>query len=216
MINRLGNSLIALFICLLLMSCESVYYSAMEKVGTHKRDILIDRVEQASESQEEAKVEFENALQQLSQLINFDGQELQTQYELSKDHYEASQKAADNVSDRIDSIENVATALFDEWQDEIEQYSSQTLKRQSQVQLKQTQRRYRSVVQAMHSAEKKMYPVLSALKDNMLYLKHNLNAKAIGALKGEYKTIKRDINQLIEQMNQSIADSQEFINTLKS
>jgi hypothetical protein len=47
--------------------------------------------------------------------------------------------------------------------------------------------------------------VLSALKDNSLYLKHSLNAQAIGALKGQYKTIKRDVESLVSQMSKAIA-----------
>ncbi|MDG1752794.1 MAG: DUF2959 domain-containing protein [Thalassotalea sp.] len=213
MFNKAILSTLLLFT---LIGCQSAYYSAMEKVGTHKRDILIDRVEEATSSQEEAKEEFINALEQLSKLIAFDGGELQTQYELSKYSFDSSNEAAQEVSARIDSIEHVAEALFDEWRDEIEQYSSQSLKRQSKLQLNTTEKRYLTVINAMHKAEDKMLPILSALKDNMLYLKHNLNAKAIGALKGEYKVIKQDINRLIIQMNQSIEDSQAFIATLKS
>jgi hypothetical protein len=29
----------------LLVGCESTYYSAMESIGSHKRDILVDRIE---------------------------------------------------------------------------------------------------------------------------------------------------------------------------
>jgi len=193
----------------------SAYYSAMEKVGVHKRDILIDRVEEATKSQEEAKQEFKSALEQFSTLISFDGGELQAHFKQSKDHYEASEKAASEVTSRIEAIENVAAALFNEWQDEIEQYSSQSLKRQSKQKLSDTKIRYKSVIRAMKNAEKKMAPVLSALNDNMLYLKHNLNAQAIGALKGEYKNIKQDIDALIKDMNKSIKDSQAFIQSLK-
>jgi len=199
----------------LMTGCQSAYYSAMEKVGIHKRDILIDRVEEATESQEDAKEEFKSALEQFSTLITFDGGELQAQFEKSEDHYLASEKAANEVSKRIAAIEGVGEALFDEWQAEIEQYTSNSLKRQSEQKLRKTQKRYQSVIRAMHSAERKMAPVLNALRDNMLYLKHNLNAKAIGALKGEYQLIKQDIDALITDMNASIADSQAFIESLK-
>ena len=40
---------------LLLGGCQSAYYGAMEKVGYHKRDIMVDRVQEAKESQEEAQ-----------------------------------------------------------------------------------------------------------------------------------------------------------------
>ncbi len=210
---------IPLFISLLLMlsiaGCESSYYAAMEKVGQHKRDILVDRVENATESQQDAQQEFTDALTHLTMLINFDGKELAQQYELSKDHYDASKSAADDVSKRIESIENVAQALFDEWQQEINLYSNVQLKTQSQSQLRNTRGKYRKLILAMHKAEKRMTPVLSALQDNVLFLKHNLNANAIGALQGEYKNIKDNIEILIADMNNAIDQSNKFILSLK-
>lgn len=199
-----------------IVGCQSAYYSAMEKVGTHKREILIDRIEQTTDSQNDAKEEFISALEQLSTLINFDGKELQQQFELSKEHFESSKEAADKISQKIDDIEHVAGALFDEWQNEIGQYSNQALKSQSRVQLNQTSKRYQKVIKSMRVAEGRMVPVLAALKDNMLYLKHNLNAKAIGALKGEYRSIKTNVDQLIVDMNLSIESSRSFIKTLEN
>lgn len=203
-------------VMLLLSACQTAYYSAMEKMGQHKRDILVSRVEDANESQEEAQQEFSSALESLSALINYDGGELEDYYNQTKDHYESSEKAAADVSKRIDSIETVADDLFDEWQDEIEQFSSAKLKRQSQSQLSETQRKYNKVIKAMRRAERSMAPVLSALKDNTLYLKHNLNAQAIGALEGEYKLIQKDITALIKDMNVAIDSSKQFIENLKN
>lgn len=194
-----------------LVGCESTYYAAMEKVGQHKRDILIDRVESASDSQKEAQQEFKDALTHLSSLINFEGGDLVEQYELSQSHFNASKSSADDVSDRIEAIENVADALFEEWQDEIAIYSSASLKAQSEAKLKATQRKYRSLIKTMYKAEQRMGPVLSALQDNVLFLKHNLNAKAIGALQGEYQEIKRDVQRLIDDMNTAISQSNTFI-----
>ena len=199
----------------MLTACSSAYYSTMENFGVHKRDILVDRVESAQESQQEAQQQFTSALEQLSTLISFDGGNLQDQYEATLSQYEASEAAAQDVSKRIEGIEDVAQALFDEWSDEIEQYSSAKLKRKSTAQLKDTERKYQRLLQAMHRAEQKMTPVLAALKDNMLFLKHNLNAKAIGALEGEYQDIKADIDTLISEMNNAIAESESFISALK-
>ncbi len=209
------NRTVAVFFTLLMLTaCQSAYYSAMEKVGVHKRDIMLDRVEEAKESQQHAQQQFTSALAQLTQLINFDGGDLEEQYQLINDQYEESEKAAADVSNRINKIEDVADALFTEWSDEITQYSSEKLKRQSQLKLKQTQRRYQKLMRSMHNAERKMPPVLAALKDNSLYLKHNLNAQAIGALQGEFKAIKLDVKVLIKEMNVAIEQSQQFIDML--
>ena len=214
--NKLFHYFTLAFALVLLAGCQSAYYSTMESLGQHKRDILVDRVENAQESQEEAQEQFKSALEQLSALIEFDGGDLQSQYEITLSNYEASEKAAKDVSDRIESIENVAQALFDEWADEIEEYSSAKLKRQSQTKLSDTQRKYTRLIKAMHRAESKMSPVLTALKDNTLYLKHNLNAKAIGALEGEFSDIKSDVDALIKEMGKAISESESFISTLKA
>ncbi len=207
----------SIFACslVLMLGCQSAYYSAMEKVGVHKRDIMLDRVESAQTAQQDAQQQFTSALAQLSQLINYDGGDLAAQYELINDQYEASESSAKEVASRIAAIESVADALFDEWNDEIQQYSSNNLKQQSQQKLKKTQRNYESLIKSMHRAKDRMAPVLSALKDNSLYLKHNLNAQAIGALQGEYKTIKRDVESLVAEMNKAIAQSQQFIDLLQ-
>jgi len=214
MIKNIALILATTLTAISLNGCSSAYYSAMEKVGVHKRDIMVDRVEEAKESQEEAQQQFKSALEQLSELIAFDGGKLAEQYEATNDQYEASKAAAEDVSSRIDAIENVANALFDEWNEEISQYESAKLKRQSQLKYKETERRYNKLIASMRKAESRMAPVLTALKDNTLYLKHNLNAQAIGALQGEYKAIKQDVEILIEEMNTAIQQSQQFIEML--
>lgn len=201
---------------ILLASCQSAYYAAWEKVGVEKRDILVDRVEDAKDYQEDAQQQFSSALDEFSQLINFDGGELQDVYTQLKDQFEASEDSAASVSDSIDKVENIAQALFDEWQQELGRYTNKTLKRDSQRKLKDTQRRYQSLLNAMRKAERKMEPVLSALRDNVLYLKHNLNASAIGALQGEFNGIRKEINQLVTEMNKAIAESNKFISSMKS
>ena len=201
---------------LMLVGCQSAYYSAMEKVGIHKRDILIDRVEEASTSQENAKEEFKSALEQLSNLISFQGGELQAQYEASNAQYLASLDAANEVSTHIDKVDDVANALFAEWEDEIAQYSNKSLQRKSKNTMRQTQRLFDSLIRSMRRSEQQMAPILATLKDHTLFLKHNLNANAIGALKGEYQMIKNEVEQLIKEMNKSIEESQAFIATLKT
>ncbi len=212
---KFKRTLLILLTALILSACSSAYYSAMEKVGIHKRDIMVDRVVDAKESQQEAQEQFKSALEEMTALINFDGGDLEEQYNVIQEQYEDSKEAAELVSSRIEKIEDVSDALFEEWQDEIEQISSSNLKRQSSTKLKETERRYRTLIKSMRKAESKMAPVLSALKDNSLFLKHNLNAKAIGALQGEMVSIEKDVGTLIKDMNAAIEQSQKFIDMLE-
>ncbi|WP_421132658.1 DUF2959 domain-containing protein [Alteromonas sp. A079] len=200
----------------LLSGCQSAYYAAWEKVGVEKRDILVDRVENAKESQEDAQEQFSSALEAFGAVVAFDGGELEDVYDTLNGQYEDSVMAAEDVTARINKVESVAEALFDEWSEELEKYQNASLKRDSAAKLRDTQRRYASLMKAMRKAESKMPPVLSALQDNVLYLKHNLNASAIGALQGELSNIESNVSQLIVQMNSAIAESDAFIASMKN
>lgn len=214
--SKPGLFLVGCALALLLAGCESVYYNAWEKLGVEKRDILVDRVEDARDSQENAREQFSSALEQFSALVSFDGGNLEKAYKRLDDEYQRSVDAADKVSSRIDDIESVANALFREWESEIEQYSNQRFREDSQRQLNDTRVRYADLERSLRNAERSMAPVLATMKDNVLYLKHNLNARAIGALRGEYVNIKRDIDNLLVEMNAAIQRSDQFIATLKN
>lgn len=207
--------LIALLSLSILPGCQSAYYSAMEKVGIHKREIMVDRVTDATEAQQDAQAQFTSALDALKAIHAFDGGELEATYNTVNDQYEASRDAADKVSSRIAAIEDVADALFDEWEDELSLYTSANLRRDSEQKLKHTRAAYQRMLSAMQRAEQKMTPVLNTLRDNTLYLKHNLNAAAIGSLQGEFQSLQRDIQRAINDMEAAIAESERFIAQLE-
>ncbi|MFW2438285.1 MAG: DUF2959 domain-containing protein [Arenicellales bacterium] len=198
---------VTFFLC----GCSKTYYSAMEKVGVHKRDILIDRVEGARDSQADAQEQFKSALEQFASVVQLKDTDLKQAYEKLASEYEHCAKAAQKVSDRINKVESVADALFDEWQDELDLYENVKLRNSSKKQLRETRANYKEMLASMHTAEKSMDPVVKTLRDNVLFLKHNLNAQAIGSLQGEFSTLKSDIDGLVKKMNAAIADSNAFI-----
>lgn len=199
-----------------LSGCTSVYYDTMEKVGIHKRDILVDRVESARDAQSDAQEQFQSALDQFASVVQLEESNLKRAYESLNDEYEACESSASSVSNRIEKVESVAEDLFKEWQAELDLYQNQSLKTSSAKQLNQTRRRYKEMLSSMKQAEKTMQPVLNTLRDNVLFLKHNLNAQAIGSLRGEFTTLKTDIATLIKRMNQSIERSNTFIRDMQT
>lgn len=207
----LRNSALLLCVAFMVSGCQSAYYAAWEKLGVEKRDILVDRVDNAKEAQQDAQQQFASALEELSQLIQFDGGELEKTYNALSDQLAQSRAASDAVTARVDKVEAVATALFEEWNTELGEYSNTELRRASEQKLKQTQRNYDAMMKVMRKAEASMQPVLTALNDNVLFLKHNLNANAIGALKTELTSVQKEIKQVISQMQASVAASDQFI-----
>lgn len=204
--------LIALLVAL--AGCQSTYYSAWEKLGWHKRDILVDRVEDARDQQEQTKEQFADALERFIAVTEFDGGELEARYRELSDSYESCADEAERVRDRIASVQSVAEALFEEWEGELDEYDSADLRRASERQLRQTRRRYNELIDAMHEAESRMDPVLSAFHDQVLFLKHNLNARAIASLQETSAALQDDVAELIREMEESIERANAFIDQM--
>lgn len=202
----------ALLAVSMLAACQSAYYDAMERVGIHKRDILVDRVEETQEAQRDAQEQFASALEQFRTVVDFDGGELQERFDKLNDEFGKSEAAANEITERIDAIETVAKDLFDEWQQELGQYSSSALRRDSQRSLTATTKRYESLIAVMRESEQRLEPVLDAMRDQVLYLKHNLNSRAVDAVRGELAGIDRDVEALLKSMQRSIVEADSFIN----
>ena len=191
--------------------CSKVYYGTMEKFGHHKRDILVDRVSEAKDAQQEAKEQFSSALEEFMSVANVQGGDLQEKYDTLNDEYEKSAEKAEAVRDHINDIKKVANALFKEWANELDEYSNDNLRKSSEQKLEQTQELYGKLIRAMERAESKIEPVLTAFHDQVLFLKHNLNAQAIASLQDELTTVESDIEILIREMEKSIDEADAFI-----
>lgn len=210
------KALVFFGLVLFFSGCSGVYYSAMEKIGVHKRDILVDRVIEARDSQQATKEQFVSALEHFSSVINFQGGELEDKYRELKKELERSEDQADDVRDRVDAVEDVAKALFAEWKTELDQYKNASLRQKSATQLKQTKAHYSKLIGAMKKAESKIDPVLDPLRDQVLFLKHNLNARAVASLQIELTRIETDVSRLIQDMEIAMNEADRFIQTLKA
>lgn len=191
--------------------CTRAYYSAMEQVGQHKRDILRSRIEAGQEEQQEAQEQIKTTYERFKEAADYEGGDFESVYKDLNDEYERSQARAAAVTDRIASIDRVASDLFAEWEEEIEIIGRANLQAQSRASLTATRQRYAALIGAMKRAESKMPPVLEAFRDQVLFMKHSLNARAIASLEGTVGEIENDVETLIEDIDASIRESERFL-----
>jgi hypothetical protein len=218
-LNMKQKLLVISSLFLTILGCQSALdraarnttYKAYELVGVQKRELLKNRVDDARDEQKEAGKKFENALDQLKSLYGFKGGKLESKYDSLKSSYDKASDQADDVKKSVRKVETVAQDLFAEWEKEIEQIETASLKLKSRERLAETRTRYNQLHSNLKASEDRMTPVLHKFNDQVLYLKHNLNAQAIASLKGESLNIQADIEKLIQDMNKSIASADEFI-----
>ena len=199
-----------------LSACSTIYYGTMEKMGIHKRDIMVDRVKAARDTQNEVKQQFLTAMEQFKGVVNFQGGDLEKEYNKLNATLQKSESEAAAVRSRIKSVEDVSKALFSEWRSEIKQYNSDALRKASQRKYDATQAKYTELIGAMKKAESKLEPALIPLRDQVLFMKHNLNAKAIAGLSDELVKVETNVDTLVREMESAIAQADNFIAALQA
>lgn len=213
-IRGLTERSVKLFSRFVAYNFQHVYYRTRESLGQHKRDLVVVRVEDASDSLEETKIQFLDALERFKSVVNIESGSLEDKYRLLKQQFDFCAMRSDLVSNKIQAIEEVSGALFKEWESELKEYTNRSLRAQSRQQLKLSKQHYLRLIKAMHKAEQKIQPVLGAFRDQVLFLKHNLNANAIAALQHEFSEICFDISQLIQAMEKSITEANHYVHVL--
>jgi hypothetical protein len=203
--------LLAACLSLAPVACQKTYYTALESIGIEKRELLTQRVRRAKESQQEAQKKFRDALEEFQAVTGYHGGELEDRYERLRDAYESSKDQAAEVSERIDKVENVADALFDEWEDELGKYDDASLRRRSAERLQRTQGELHRLLRVMRKAERSLDPVLHKLQDRVLFLKHDLNAAALAGLEAKLPDLQQDVDRLVAEMQASISEADRFI-----
>lgn len=201
---------------LTLAGCATASYAVLEQFGVEKRDVLIDKVIDVAEAQGEAKEEFADALEAFRAVVNVDGGDLEKTYDRLKNAYDDAEDRANAVNNRIGEMKRVSSDLFREWEGELGEYSDPSLRRASEDQLRATRARYKTLVEKMDAAADTMPPVLTAFNDRVLFLKHNLNARAIASLSGETTALESNVSQLIADMERSIEEADAFIQEMKA
>lgn len=194
---------------------RQAYYQGQEALlGNHKRDLVVAQVDQVCGSLKESRDQFVDALDQFKTIARLPDSPLEQRYRHLKRRYELCRDKADEVSQRIQAISAVSEALFVEWEQELELYSNRALKTRSQQQLKKSRAQYSKLLKTLQAAESRMFPVLAAFQDQVLFLKHNLNAHAIAALRHEFVEMSVDISRLIEVMEKTLGEANQFVAVL--
>ncbi|HIP53524.1 MAG TPA: DUF2959 domain-containing protein [Chromatiales bacterium] len=187
---------------------------SIDRLWKEPRDILVDRVEEVRDVQQQTVEEFRSALEQFKAVTGFKSGDLEKQYETLNAAFERSEDAAERISTRVDKVVAAANTLLDEWRTELEDYHDPSLRRRAEAQFDRTRRQAEALIAAMRRAEQRTWPVLAAFRDQVLYIKHNLNMQAITSLTDETRKIETDVGMLIREMERSIAEANAFIESL--
>jgi Protein of unknown function (DUF2959) len=214
--ERSRGWLVVAALAVTLAGCTKTYYKTMKVFGKEKRDILVSRVKDSKKDQLQAKEQIKTTMESFQELTGFQGGSLEKNYKKLNSEYEKAADSAKKLHDRIDSIDQVSSDLFKEWQKEIDGMEDKKLKTQSAALLRRSRLNEANYIKSMRQTEARMTPVITAFHDQVIFLKHNLNARAIGSLKGTSAKMSTDVDVLITSLDGSMAQADALINSLNS
>ncbi|MCF7956786.1 MAG: DUF2959 domain-containing protein [Phycisphaerae bacterium] len=204
---RIVLAVLVFIIVVFMTGCGGAYKAS----GQYKRDLLLDRIEKASQCHERAKNQFEVVLANYSDIIDANAGDIRTEYNKLNRECERARKLSKEICKKVKDVEDIAKPLFRSWEDELAEYKNEGLRRSSEEQLDNTRRSYFELVHSIKATEGMTEDVLALLNDQVLFLSHNLNTKALAAYKKEVSNLKLQVKDLINHMQKAIQQSETFV-----
>jgi hypothetical protein len=174
----------------------------------------VQRIKEAKKDQDQTKQQLQTTMESFQALTGFQGGSLERNYKRLNSDYENAASQAGKLHDKVQSINQVSNDLFREWQGEISAMSNGKLKSQDTVMLRDAKVRQATYLRAMRKTEDQIAPVLKAFRDQVLFLKHNLNSRAIGSLKSTSANLQSDVAELVQSIDASSQEADKLITSL--
>lgn len=195
-------------------ACSSTYYGMRGALGDEKRDIVAERVVKARDTSAEAKLQVNSTLEAFRTLAEAHPGSLDATYTRLAREASDSEDLANELSRRIEAVEEVATRMFTEWSTETVEFSDSELRRRSQDMRATTRDQYDEMITQLRNAESAMRPVVASFDDRVRLMRHNLNAQGIGDLRGEADAIEDDVRQVMDELDRAVDEADRFLTAL--
>lgn len=214
--RRIVGLIFILGFSVLFASCATTSAQLQKKSGFEKRDALVQRVERARDSQFALGEQVQVAVAELGGVVALQGtdMELKRKFRALVDEVRRCEKEAINVKSRIATLEETAETFLTNWETELAQYTTESIRLSSQETLQATRAKYDTLITAMRAAEGKIEPVLAKLRDHILFLQHDLNVPTITGLKEQVAALRSEVGDLRQELEHSVNSANMFIQGL--
>jgi len=206
---------IALVLILSSQGCNnSLGYSFQEAMGTPKRQVLLSRVQDTRDSLKETKKTFASAMQQFGSVYKESGAKLENKYVILKKEYDTCNSKASELRGQIANVKSIGQVLFQEWQKELDQFTNEQMRKLSEVKMQQTREKYVTMTDSMDRVSARITPVMNSMNDQLLNIKHSLNALIVVSLEEELTQLRGHMDSLSADIDASVNHCNAFIGSM--
>ena len=112
-------------------------------------------------------------------------------------------------------MENEAHRFFAKWMESLDEISSESLRERSQARLNETRVRYGEILAEGRGASAMFEPVMGGLRDQVIFLGHDLNPSAIASLKPDAEKLNAQAESLLSGIERTQSKISDYIASLK-
>ncbi|MFT5286018.1 MAG: hypothetical protein ACI8TQ_002186 [Planctomycetota bacterium] len=214
MVSKIVLSSLALASTLLLGSCQAMYLSAMETIGVDKREIMFERIEDASDAAVISSQRIDEAYQIYRGMIFEEAGDLYEAHDLLTFFLELCHDGAEDYQERIEKIQAVATPMFEEWKAESGEIHDDELRRKGRTNFTKAVTQYEQLMRAMRDVDADTTPLLNRFRDHVLFMKINLNTNAWDPLRKHDVDFANELSMLTRRMDVVQERIEKFLNTV--
>jgi len=190
-----------LFLLSGISGCEQSFYPSVHAFKQDKRATVVDKIRSAKDAEVSAKKQFIATVKALSSVeVSRDGKSNKLKQQLESNLNKCGRKATSFIK-RTDKVEFATKEFIRDWEDELDLFSNEKLRRASELKLADTRKQCEEMVHLMKSASVKVEPAIIALSDYLLFLKHNLSSYAATSLEEEMSVAVNKTNEVINAMD---------------
>lgn len=205
-----------------LCGCSTMASFTAEKFGQARRVLLVRRLDQACKAQQQLQEAFQRALAQFESLASFAGGNRQKQTDQMSAALARCEARAKDVPARIAEADRAGQNLFREWKAASEKHPNEMYRRDRGAKRFNAQRDYNQMMAVLRNAESKIEPTLSAFRDQVeaaqavlldpaFQLDNGLNEHAQISVQDESARLAAQVDFLIQNLSDSIAQAHLFI-----
>lgn len=181
-----------------------------------RTDKLIEGAENLIKEAVKARNEIEKTLTSYNALFAGDVQDVRKAYKDVEKGLESTEKQRDEVKKRVDSMKVEADAYFASWNESLQQIGSDNLRKRSEDRMNETKSHFNGVLAAVADARGAYEPFAANLKDQWVYLGHDLNADGIASLKPDADELNSKARNLFKSIDDGMKKADEYVESLKS
>jgi hypothetical protein len=176
--------------------------TALGQAGSKESQKFLEYSEDASESVADMRSRLEKTIAYYNDLVLGTAKKPESTYKDLNKSLGKTEKLADKVRGQVDKMQGQSAKVFSAWEEELEGYQSEDMRRLAAERLEVTKQRYDQMIERMTAAAAAYDPLITSLRDQALFMGRDLSPEAMGTLAKSAE----ELNQLAEELYARIAE----------